>query len=347
MKFAEILGKFQQVSEMADGGYIALCTAHGDSRPSLRIWLGDDGKVRFICRAGCETGKVVESSGLRWKDMFNADGEGARAVPVARPKMIGAGPIAGLRMWLDSLPVGDGWYAENRFGITPEMAEALGLRYQAPAREYPDFISYSFNRYPRLVVPLEGFDGVARGAQGRDLSGECQGRWLSLTNPDALRWAPYGVLRASNGCRDTIVTEGPGDGLTAVSQGYNAVVIRGAALARDPDLMQELAQGLQGHRVWVAGDNDKAGQTFNTRLADGLRGHLDVFKLQIPEDLGPKSDLTDWRERDPMKFPAELAKATKGALKIGLDGKLVRDNKAKAKRLGALAAAFLDEGESK
>ncbi|CAA53919.1 unnamed protein product [Lomovskayavirus C31] len=76
MDFASILGRFKAVSEEPDGGYLALCPAHSDSRPSLRIWRGDDLKVRLTCRAGCDTGDVVSSVGLKWSDLFNASGEG-------------------------------------------------------------------------------------------------------------------------------------------------------------------------------------------------------------------------------------------------------------------------------
>lgn len=311
MEFAAILGKFEQVTEEADGGYLAVCPAHNDSRPSLRIWRGDDGKVRLSCRASCETKDVIKAVDLPWAALFKATGEG-NTVPREAPKLVSGAPVTRLRMWLDSLPT-DGLdaatYAADRFGISYAEFDRLGLKF-AEAKPFrdaeaydaavaaglqPEFISRSFARFPRLVVPLDGFDGVTRGAQGRDLSGKCPGRWLSLSNPEGQRWAPYGVFRGESGYGVIIVTEGPGDALTSVAVGYDALAIRGAALVNNPDLVTELATGLRGYQVIVAGDNDTAGNSFTQRLSEGLAAHgIDVYALELPQ---AGDDLTSWRER--------------------------------------------------
>ncbi|QAX94027.1 DNA primase [Streptomyces phage Euratis] len=320
MEFRELLGHFRRVSARDDGGYLALCPAHADSDPSLRIWRGDDNKVRLTCRAGCDTGDVVTAAQLRWSDLFNATGEGL-TVPKEKPKMVGTAPVASLRTWLDTLPqtVSDplcNGYAMDRFGVSAYDAERLGLRYAAPTQFPPPFISKSFARFPRLVVPLNGFDGVARGAQGRDLSGGCPGRWLSLSNPDGERWAQYGVFRGEAGYGVVVVSEGPGDGLTVAALGYDAVCIRGAALAGSPDLLAELAAGLKGYQVIAAGDNDDAGQRFNRALAEGLKPFgIEVFALPLP-NLGPKTDVTRWREHTvATATAAEFAQSFHAAVK--------------------------------
>ncbi|MGY1440184.1 toprim domain-containing protein [Streptomyces reniochalinae] len=75
--------------------------------------------------------------------------------------------------------------------------------------------------------------------------------------------------------------------------GYDAVAVRGASLASNPELVAELAAGLKGAQVIVCGDNDTAGNGFTARLADGLAGHgVDVFTLEVPYE---GADLTDWR----------------------------------------------------
>jgi len=313
MHIDDILARFDDVSEEPDG-YLARCPAHSDSRPSLRLWVGDDHKVRLSCRAGCDADSVRRHARLMWSDLFNATGD-AVTVPKERPAMVGIGGIAQLRMWLDGLPLVAGrtaaTYAQERFGIGAAEAERLGLRSSVTTDAVPRFVSGSFARFPRLVVPLNGFDGVARGAQGRDLSGQCPGRWLSLSNLEGQRWSPYGVFRGEAGYGVTLVTEGPGDGLTAVAVGYDAVAVRGASLASSPELIAELAEGLRGTQVIVAGDNDTAGQTFSRRLAEGLAQHgIDVYVLVIPH---AGDDLTDWRARDPEGFAAALHKAVKAA----------------------------------
>ncbi|CAA53920.1 unnamed protein product [Lomovskayavirus C31] len=229
--------------------------------------------------------------------------------------MVSGAPVTRLRMWLESLPLTQDAadYAADRFGLDVAQAEALGLRYSPDGQGYdwPDFVSTSFARFPRMVVPLKGFDGVTRGAQGRDLSGKCPGRWLSLKNPDGQRWAPYGVFRGDAGYGVVLITEGPGDALTAVSVGYDAVAVRGASLVNNPELVAELAEGLKGFQVIVCGDNDTAGVGFTLRLSEGLAGHgIDAYALNVPV---PGDDLTDWRERDPGKFPSRLHDAVKSA----------------------------------
>ncbi|MFD3904119.1 toprim domain-containing protein [Streptomyces sp. CB04723] len=328
MDFVSILERFKHVSEEADGGYLALCPAHSDSRPSLRIWRGDDLKVRLTCRAGCDTGDVVKAAGLRWADLFDASGEGM-VVPKERPQMVGTKHIARLRMWLEGLPQTGlnpaGAYACDRFGIEPDMAERLDLRhaeavtfssveaYDAAVADGDQaaFVSRAFARYPRMVVPLKGFDGVIRGAQGRDLSGKCPGRWLSLSNPEGSRWAPFGVFRGESGYGVVLLTEGPGDALTAVSVGYDAVAIRGASLVNNPETLAELADGLRGYQVIVCGDNDPAGQGFTLTVSEGLAAHgIDAYTLTLPVS---GDDLTSWRERDPAAFPSALHAAVKAA----------------------------------
>ncbi|MFF4424180.1 phage/plasmid primase, P4 family [Streptomyces sp. NPDC001549] len=322
MQFKEVLARFSEVSDEADGGYLALCPGHGDSRPSLRIWRGEDGKVRFTCRAGCPNEDVVKAAGLTWSDLFNASGPGA-TVPRERPTLVGAGPTAALAAYVDrasgmlfdfTSEVGATarTYMADRFGVDDDLAAdlELGADDGSATGNFP-FLSKAFTKFPRLTVPLFDFRGVPRGLQGRDLSGECPGRWLSVMNPRGQRWASYGVFRGQSGYGVTIVSEGPGDGLTAVSVGYDAVVIRGAALAGSPELLAELAEGLKGTQVIAAGDNDPAGQTFNRRLAEGLKAYgITVYALPIPH---AGDDLTDWRGRDPQKFPAELHDAVSAA----------------------------------
>ncbi|MDX3295118.1 phage/plasmid primase, P4 family [Streptomyces scabiei] len=322
MKFAEVLARFADVTEQNDGGYLALCPAHQDSRPSLRIWRGDDHKVRITCRAGCRTETVVSAVKLTWGDLFNATGPGA-TVPRERPKLVGAGPTAALALYVDRALEGlhDAAsrvgaqamaYAAKRFGVDEDLAEDLRLGAD-DGLKVPNFPyrSKAFTRYPRLTVPLLDFRGVARGLQGRDLSGKCPGRWVSLRNPEGERWAPYGVFRGQGGYGVTLVTEGPGDALTACAVGYDAVAVRGASLAGNPDLAAELADGLKGSQVIVAGDNDAAGRGFTQRLAEGLADHgVAVYTLAVPNS---GEDLTDWRERDPHAFPFALHHAVKSA----------------------------------
>ncbi|MGW6313802.1 phage/plasmid primase, P4 family [Streptomyces sp. NPDC055099] len=363
MEFKDVLARFGDVSAEADGGYLALCPAHSDSRPSLRIWRGDDFKVRLTCRAGCKTDKVRIAARLNWNDLFNATGDGL-TVPKEKPALVGTALTAQLAMYVDAtnerFRFGDSevdsqarLYVADRFGLDAETAAELmlgvdGDAVRVPGLDYTDsegrarnYRSRGFRQFPRLTVPLNDFAGVTRGLQGRDLSGHCPGRWLSLSNPEGLRWGQYGVFRGSGGYSVTIVSEGPGDGLTSVAVGYDAVCIRGASLAGSPDLLAELAAGLEGSQVIAAGDNDEAGQRFNRALADGLKPYgIEVYALSLP-NLGPKTDLTKWRETTGDDFPALMHNAVKSARPV-VDRAVAEASQRKAtlaKRTGAVSVS--------
>lgn len=321
MKFQEILSRFRDVSETTDG-YLAVCPAHNDSRPSLRIWYGEDGRVRLMCRAGCETQNVIHAVSLSWHDMFNAEGPGL-TVSREAPAPVASGHVAALAYFVDTSSAAlfdyadteaaqARGYASRRFGLSEDMMADLELGY-APSETQFRYASRAFTAYPRLTVPLKDFTGRPRGLQGRDLTGQCPGRWVSLANPEGHRWAAYGVFKGQGGYGVTIVSEGPGDGLTAVSVGYDAVSIRGAALAGNPDLLRELAEGLKGSQVIAAGDDDDAGRQFNRRLADGLKPYgITVYSLTI----GRGGDLTEWREAAPQDFAPALHGAVKAATPV-------------------------------
>ncbi len=322
MTLADLLARFEGVTSEADGGYLALCPAHADSRPSLRVWRGEDLKVRLTCRAGCDTADVIAAVRLGWGDLFDVSGPGA-TVPAGRPELVTVAQTAALAAYADrcSLALGDfagEWpqraraYLLARFGLDVETAADLGIGVdEGHQGEGSPYLSRAYRAYPRLTVPLRGFDGVTRGLQGRDLTGDCPARWVSLVNPRGYRWAPYGVMRGQGGYGTVLITEGPGDALTAVACGYDAVAIRGASLAGSPELVAELADGLRGQHVIACGDADTAGNGFTARLAAGLAEHgVTAHSLEIPRD---GWDLTDWREDGPERFAAELHRAVKAA----------------------------------
>jgi putative DNA primase/helicase len=257
--------------------------------------------------------------------MFDVEGE-AQTVRAERPAMVGPVHETALRDYAEDargwlMDVSDGWakearhYLSERFGLTAEAAYTLGLGVDdGTVSPYWPALSAAYKRHARVTVPLKGFDGVARGLQGRDLTGECPGRWVSLTNPDGFRWAPYGTFKGEGGYGVTLVTEGPGDGLTAVAVGYDVVMVRGASLVSSPELLAELAEGMRGTQVIACGDNDKAGQEFNRKLSEGLKPFgIEVYALRIPAGLGKKADLTDCRAANSTAFAGWLHASVKGA----------------------------------
>ncbi len=324
MRLSDILGRLDGVEEDHDG-HLALCPAHNDRRhPSLKLTLKEDGKLLLVCRTGCPKSDVLDKLRMREADLFDVVNDlGASTIPAKAPESIGPGEIAGLRMFVDetsaALEPGSeaASYLLNRFGVTPELAEDLDVGYSAPGVRPQPWLSRGFTRHPRVTVPLKGFDGIVRGLQGRDLSTKCPARWVSLTNVDGKQWAKYGVMRSGAGYDTVLICEGPGDALTAVGAGYDAVAIRGAGLARNAALVAELADGLRDLDVVIAGDRDRAGAGFTDSLAGALvRAGVMVRRLEIPND---GDDLTDWRERDTEAFPGQLHAAVRAATVVELE----------------------------
>jgi putative DNA primase/helicase len=59
-------------------GWGALCPAHDDSRPSLSISRGSDGRALVACHAGCDIDAIVAALGISKRDLFpEANGNGA------------------------------------------------------------------------------------------------------------------------------------------------------------------------------------------------------------------------------------------------------------------------------
>ncbi|MGW2515027.1 phage/plasmid primase, P4 family [Streptomyces scopuliridis] len=327
MRLTEILGRLSGVEEDHDG-YLALCPAHRDrDHPSLKLTLKEDRKLLLVCRTGCDRADILRKLNLTTSDLFDVDGQGVKTISAKAPESIGPGEIAGLKVFVDetSAALADSaeatTYLSDRFGLTAEQAEDLGVGYAAPGDRSQVWLTRGFTRHPRVTVPLVGFDGVVRGLQGRDLSGRCPARWVSLANVDGKTWAKYGVLSAGTGYDTILITEGPGDGLTAVGVGYDALIIRGAGLARNSVLVAELVEHLRGRDVVLAFDPDDAGARGIGALATALVEDGNAPRqLQFPN---AREDLTAWRERTPDTFPAELHTAVRSASVVELEPKSV------------------------
>ncbi|MFE6493372.1 phage/plasmid primase, P4 family [Streptomyces sp. NPDC057748] len=323
MRLTDILGRLDGVVDDHDG-YLALCPAHQDRRtPSLKLTLKSDGMLLMVCRTGCDRAEILRKLNLTTADLFNVDGQGVKTISAKAPESIGPGEIAGLKMFVDETSAALAsspealTYLADRFGLTPEQAEDLGVGFAAPGDRPQSWLTRGFTRYPRITVPLYGADGVARGLQGRDISKRCPARWVSLANPDGRTWAKWGFLSAGTGYDTILVTEGPGDGLTSVGVGYDALIIRGAGVARNAALVAELVGVLRGRDVVFAFDPDDAGARGIAVLAEALTADGNAPRqLAFPN---AREDLTDWRERTPTTFAPELHTAVRSAPVVELE----------------------------
>lgn len=65
----KILSSLRNVKPCGNG-WQALCPAHDDRKPSLKIDIGKDGRILLKCFAGCETEDIVKAIGLEMSNLF-------------------------------------------------------------------------------------------------------------------------------------------------------------------------------------------------------------------------------------------------------------------------------------
>lgn len=301
---ADLIATLSDVETDVDG-YLVHCPAHNDSKQSLRLTVSDTGKVLLRCRAGCPTPKVVEALGLTMKELasMTAGDVDLSRKATSQDKPVDPATIAALAVKLERYAADlldesnlDSpaalVYAEARFGVTLTDAERLGLGY-----------AEDLGGGPRLVVPFRDRDGVARGFQARALAKDAAVRWLGPKSPDGASWAKVGYFPGVGGYEEIIITEGPGDAMTASATGFDAIGVRGAGLSVNPTVVDALVEMIGSRPAVVAGDGDPSGRRFTSSLAEALTGRdIQVKILRLHDG----RDLTDWREENPARFHDDL-----------------------------------------
>lgn len=71
----ELLSRLQGVKRSSPTRWMALCPAHDDDKPSLRVTRGRDGRALVKCFAGCTYDAVALAAGLTVADLFADDPE--------------------------------------------------------------------------------------------------------------------------------------------------------------------------------------------------------------------------------------------------------------------------------
>ena len=66
----QLLARLEGVRGTGPGRWLARCTGHQDTRPSLSIRELDDGRILLYCFAGCSAEEVVAGAGLKLQDLF-------------------------------------------------------------------------------------------------------------------------------------------------------------------------------------------------------------------------------------------------------------------------------------
>ena len=316
MTFSELLANLTEVKREG-GSYVARCPSHADGNPSLLLTLEPSGRLLIFCRAGCQTPSIVRALGLTMADLFDMkpgeDTVTATVGPKAAPSHAHLEAIDTYCSTANDAYRGSpaATYAYERFGIEENLGYYIGLGYDPGDGEF-EFLTTVYRRAPRLVVPFADFNGLIQGLQGRALVDDPT-KWCGPRNPDGHAWATLGVTDLDGDEKNVLITEGPGDRLTAVGAGYSAIGIRGAALARNSDTVAVLSANLHGRRIVLCGDNDESGIDFNLSLGGALAGHgHQVHTLSIPVG----NDLSDWRADDPDGFATALRHGLRSATRI-------------------------------
>lgn len=76
MTIESFINHFQEVKNISNDQYMALCPAHNDHNPSLSIRYSDDkSRIRLHCFAGCKTENILDSVGLTTKNLYLTEKE--------------------------------------------------------------------------------------------------------------------------------------------------------------------------------------------------------------------------------------------------------------------------------
>lgn len=318
MKLSHLLGRLKEV-QTEGSSYLAKCPSHNDGRPSLLITVTDDSKLLLHCRAGCKKTAVLNSLDLKMSDLFDVDVDLDDAVlastgPPAPPLAAHISQISDYlslanQEFRDSEAAS---YAFERFGLDPEFAYATGLGFD-PGSLPLEWLTPAYRGVPRLVVPFYGTDGLPRGFQSRALQ-EDPVRWCGPMNPPGHAWTKMGVFDYfSENDSNLLITEGPGDALTAIAHQTGALLVRGAALSRNESLLRSILAVTHDRRILLAGDNDESGLDFNLTLGSKLaEAGRQVHTLSIEQG----GDLTDWRAEAGESFPQEFQRGLRRATRI-------------------------------
>jgi len=322
MKLSTFLDKLTDYNGPdSKGDYVGICPAHSDGAPSLLVGQGADGRLLVHCRAGCSKEAVLAAAGMSMADLFTKDGKVDAAAPTSKAVADKSGPgpaeYAALRGYsvqcaekLQDDPEALE-YVRSRFGLSAADAASLTLGLDPGGAWYsgPLVFGPTYLQVPRLVIPFYDFEGRVAGLQGRALR-DHKVRWSGPTNPDGIALSKFAVMDRGTGLESIIITEGPGDALTAVSAGFDALAIGGVAVAKNVTLQATLVAGLQGRRIVLAGDDDAAGRSYNDTLAAVFtEAGLDVYRLPWRTAPEGAKDVTAWQEADPGGFLAAFQTA--------------------------------------
>jgi putative DNA primase/helicase len=316
----EFLSNLDEAEEVP-GGWVALCPVHNDNSPSLRVSINPHGKLLINCQSQhCDFMSIVDALNLNFPEDFENYETTDQPIAIGAANKLPATDeeCAQLLTLVDQLAADfinsfSSEYVWERFGVGDDLAAKLKLGHIHPADTgRHELLTPELCSRLSVSVPFLDFNGRPHCLQTRALNNNAQKRWLTLYNPGYgdRRWGAYGVFEVNNSDSYWLLCEGPGDALTAAGSGFNAIGIRGSkAVLKNalPDIITRLPDA----HIFLAGDNDAAGQLFNKEAGKQLTSAgIEASSLAIPAE---HSDLGDWFAGSGGLFHDELFAALRTA----------------------------------
>lgn len=181
MNIEAILSRMRGVRRNPNGrGWIAVCPAHHDHRPSLSVRQGGDGRVLLYCFSGCTTDRICAALGIRVADLFppteeplhhrepTSDGASARFKPEDAARVWNAGLARARDDHVIEADRAVYAYLSQRRLMTSWEDCAFGI--VAPGMALPEAIQHWPGRGYRLVVPLYDRAGRVVNVQARAIT---------------------------------------------------------------------------------------------------------------------------------------------------------------------------------
>jgi len=267
------VSKYKQVKDY----YMAICPAHDDHNPSLKVSQADDGKVLLKCYAGCDTESVVRAMGLKMNDLFTKSSSmSSKALSSPRPRTAGKNASVAADKRSGHRNSGDsdleGMLVKAIYEYVDELGKPLFtvLRYEDPK---------GIKKKTFRQEPAAGYKQRNKLTKKRPMDDV----------PRVLYRLPR-VLRTIERALPVIVVEGEKDVHSLEHIGLVATCNSGGA----GKWLSEYNSALQGGNILIIADNDDPGRLHAEMVArnlSGIAGRIRV--LQLP-DLKEHGDVTDW-----------------------------------------------------
>ncbi len=259
-------------------GWTARCPSHEDKERSLSLAEGNDGRVLIKCFAGCKPAAIVDSLGLKMRDLFSDNGKS------------GGTGHNGRR----SLTVAD--LAADK-GLSEEFLRDLGV---VPVMDMSgrDVVRITYRLLDGSMAPRQRIRKALQAKKG------------SLWTKGRGALSPYGLWRLPEARQAgyLILVEGESDYWTLLFHGFPALGLPGA----DTGKLLESAYLENIDRVYLIQEPDQGGTAFVQGIARRLKemgwaGKAFVVKLD-----GAK-DPNELHKQNPESFKDTFQKALEAA----------------------------------